>query len=154
VIDCCKMLIWNKVYQPPIQCVPATLFPEIKRLEREADHWTPSTTEFKNVWSFTSTPPYVFRSRYLSTRIILPSHRSYWWKGDSGSIMIKQGVPTEYVEEFWNNNRSLRCLGSFIQVTGRIKCRGNYWSNWKMKTCETIAILCGHNVTRTTIKVR
>jgi hypothetical protein len=37
--------------QPPIQCVP-----EVKQPGREADHSPPSSSEFKNAWSYTSTP--------------------------------------------------------------------------------------------------
>ena len=32
-------------------------FPEAKRLGLEADHLPPSTAEFKNEWSYTSSPP-------------------------------------------------------------------------------------------------
>jgi hypothetical protein len=37
----------------------------IKREEREADHPPPSSAEFKNAWSYTSTPSYVFIAWYL-----------------------------------------------------------------------------------------
>jgi hypothetical protein len=32
----------------------------VKRPEREADHSPPSSTEIKNVWSYTFTPEYAF----------------------------------------------------------------------------------------------
>jgi hypothetical protein len=32
----------------------------LKRLEREADHSAPSSTETKNAWNYTSSPQYVF----------------------------------------------------------------------------------------------
>jgi hypothetical protein len=32
----------------------------VKRPRREADHSPPSRAEFKNTWSYTSTPPYIF----------------------------------------------------------------------------------------------
>jgi hypothetical protein len=38
----------------------------VKRPEREADHSSPSSTEIKNVWRYTSTPPYVFMTRYVT----------------------------------------------------------------------------------------
>jgi hypothetical protein len=41
--------------QPPIQWVPAVLFPRVKRLRCEADHLPPSSVEIKNAWSYTST---------------------------------------------------------------------------------------------------
>jgi hypothetical protein len=33
--------------QPPIQWVPGALSPGVKRPEREADHWSPSSTKIK-----------------------------------------------------------------------------------------------------------
>jgi hypothetical protein len=46
--------------QPPIQWVPGALSLGLKRPGREADHSLPSCSEVKNVWSYTSTPQYVF----------------------------------------------------------------------------------------------
>jgi hypothetical protein len=46
--------------QPPIQWVSGALSLELKRPGREANHSPPSSTEVKNEWSYTSTPPYVF----------------------------------------------------------------------------------------------
>jgi hypothetical protein len=46
--------------QPPIQWVPGALSLRLKRPGREADHSPPSSAEVKNVWSYTSTPQYVF----------------------------------------------------------------------------------------------
>jgi hypothetical protein len=43
--------------QPPIQWVPGALSVEAKRPGREADYSHPSSTEAKNVSSYTSTPP-------------------------------------------------------------------------------------------------
>jgi hypothetical protein len=45
---------------PTIQWILRALSPEIKHLRHEADHSHPSRAEIKNVWSFTSTPPYDF----------------------------------------------------------------------------------------------
>jgi hypothetical protein len=42
--------------QPPIQCEPGALSPEIKRLGREADHSPPSSAEVKNSWSYIPIP--------------------------------------------------------------------------------------------------
>jgi hypothetical protein len=36
----------------------------VKRPGREADHSPPSIAEFKNAWSYTSTPQYAFMSRF------------------------------------------------------------------------------------------
>jgi hypothetical protein len=36
------------------------LSPEVKRLGCEADHSPPANAEFKIMWIYTSTPPYVF----------------------------------------------------------------------------------------------
>jgi hypothetical protein len=44
----------------PIQWVPGLLLSGVKRLERQADHLPPSSAEVKNVWSYTTLPPYVF----------------------------------------------------------------------------------------------
>jgi hypothetical protein len=46
--------------QPPIQRVPGVLSLAVKRPGREADHSPPPSAEVKNVWSYTSTPQYVF----------------------------------------------------------------------------------------------
>jgi hypothetical protein len=46
--------------QPPIQWVPGALSLRVKGPGREADHSPPSSTEDNNVWSYTSTPQYVF----------------------------------------------------------------------------------------------
>jgi hypothetical protein len=34
----------------------------VKRPGREADHSAPTSVEVKNMWIYTSTPPYVFMS--------------------------------------------------------------------------------------------
>jgi hypothetical protein len=41
--------------QPPTQWVQG-----LKQLGHEGDNQPPSSTEVKNVWSYTSTPPYSF----------------------------------------------------------------------------------------------
>jgi hypothetical protein len=43
--------------QPQMQWVPGALSPGVKRPGREADHSPPSSTEVKNAWGYTSTPP-------------------------------------------------------------------------------------------------
>jgi hypothetical protein len=43
--------------QHPIQWVPGALSLSVKRPGREADHSPPSSTEVKNAWSYTLTPP-------------------------------------------------------------------------------------------------
>jgi hypothetical protein len=57
--------------QPPIQWVPAVLSLGVQRLGREAEHSPPSSAEVKNVWSYTSTPQYVF------TAWCLVKHRDF-----------------------------------------------------------------------------
>jgi hypothetical protein len=46
--------------QPPIQWVPWTLSPGVKRPGHEADHSPPTSAEVKKMWIYTSTPPYAF----------------------------------------------------------------------------------------------
>jgi hypothetical protein len=43
--------------QPPIQSIPAALPLRVKRPRREAYYSPASSTEVKNAWSYTSTPP-------------------------------------------------------------------------------------------------
>jgi hypothetical protein len=43
--------------QPPIQWVPAAFFLGVKWPGREADRLPPSSAEFKDRWSYTTTPP-------------------------------------------------------------------------------------------------
>jgi len=68
--------------QPPIRWVPGDLFLEVKQLEREANPSLSSSTEVKNAWSCTSTPPRVFMQWYLakprnkSTHNLISSFRS------------------------------------------------------------------------------
>jgi hypothetical protein len=53
--------------QPPILWVPGALFSlEVKRPGCEADHSSPYSAEFKNAWSFTSTPPISLHNVVLS----------------------------------------------------------------------------------------
>jgi hypothetical protein len=44
---------------PPIQQVLGSLSPGVKQPRHEADYSATSSAEVKNVWSYTSTPPYV-----------------------------------------------------------------------------------------------
>jgi hypothetical protein len=46
--------------QPPIQWVSGAVSLGVKRPGCEADHSLPSNAEFKNAWSYTSTPQYAF----------------------------------------------------------------------------------------------
>jgi hypothetical protein len=46
--------------QPPIQWVPGELSLGVKWLGCEADHSPPSSAEVEYVWSYTSTPHYIF----------------------------------------------------------------------------------------------
>jgi hypothetical protein len=46
--------------QLPIQWIAGTLSLGVKRSVCEADHLPPCSAEIKNVWSYTSTPKYVF----------------------------------------------------------------------------------------------
>jgi hypothetical protein len=46
--------------QPPIQWVPGTLSPGLKRPGREADHSPRASAEIKKIWTYTSSPPYAF----------------------------------------------------------------------------------------------
>jgi len=46
--------------QPPDTMSTGNSFPGVKRPERETHHSPPSGADVKNVWSYTSTSPYVF----------------------------------------------------------------------------------------------
>jgi hypothetical protein len=52
--------------QPPIRWVPGDLSLGVKRPGREADHSPASSTEVKNAWSYTSTPPIPLHGVVLS----------------------------------------------------------------------------------------
>jgi hypothetical protein len=43
--------------QPAVQCVPGVVLREIKRPRREVNHLPPSSSEYKEDWSYTSTAP-------------------------------------------------------------------------------------------------
>jgi hypothetical protein len=51
--------------QPPVQWVLEALSPGVKWLGHKADHSPSSSAEVKNVWSYTSTPPFVFMVWHL-----------------------------------------------------------------------------------------
>jgi hypothetical protein len=51
--------------QPPIQWVPGSLSPVVKRQGREADHSPATSAEVKKIWIYTSTPPYAFMAQCL-----------------------------------------------------------------------------------------
>jgi hypothetical protein len=46
--------------QPPIWCGSRGSFLVVKRLEHDADYFPTLSADLKNVWSYTSTLPYVF----------------------------------------------------------------------------------------------
>jgi hypothetical protein len=46
--------------QPPIKWVPRALSPGVKRQGCQTDHSPPTSAEVKKIWTYTSTPPYVF----------------------------------------------------------------------------------------------
>jgi hypothetical protein len=52
--------------QPPIQWVPGAVSLGVKRPGREADRSPPSSSEIKNAWNYTSTPPILLHGVLLS----------------------------------------------------------------------------------------
>jgi hypothetical protein len=46
--------------QPPIQRVTGAFTPGVDRPGLEADHSPPTSAKVKNMWMYTSTPPYAF----------------------------------------------------------------------------------------------
>jgi len=85
--------------QPPIQWVTGALSLGVKRPGRKADHSLPSSTEVKNAWSYTSTPPYVFM--VLQTALRFPSVWSTETLVVSHDIFI-QILFKKYIE--WTHN--------------------------------------------------
>jgi hypothetical protein len=55
-----KLKFWKNITQPPIQWVPGTLSPGVKRPGREVDHSPPTSAEVKKTWVNTSTSTYIF----------------------------------------------------------------------------------------------
>jgi hypothetical protein len=68
-----RVPVWSRIFlfstssrpvlgptQSPIRWVPGALSPEVKRMGREADHWSPTSTKVKKTWIYISTPPYAF----------------------------------------------------------------------------------------------
>jgi len=58
----------------------------VKRLGHDGDHLLPSSAEFENVWSYTSTLPYVFMAWSLvkhkdnfTSPMLQASYLSYMW---------------------------------------------------------------------------
>jgi hypothetical protein len=52
-----QLLVLSSPTQPPIQWIPGTLSPGVKRPGREADHSPPTIAEVQNTWIYASTPP-------------------------------------------------------------------------------------------------
>jgi hypothetical protein len=74
--------------RPRIQFLPG-----VKRPGREADHPTTSGTEVKNAWSYTSTPPYFFMTRYVSTETTLPvTYTRTVWKVRGLALLLRVGT--------------------------------------------------------------
>jgi hypothetical protein len=48
----------DRLWGSPTQGVPGTISPEVKLPGREADHSLPASAEVKQMWTYTSTPPY------------------------------------------------------------------------------------------------
>jgi hypothetical protein len=48
-----------------MQCVPAALFPAVKRPGREADHLPPPSAEVKNSWNLPPLPQYASMAWYF-----------------------------------------------------------------------------------------
>jgi hypothetical protein len=59
-----------RLTKPPIQWVPEALTLLLKWLGLEAGHSPPSSTEVRNVWSYTSTPPVRLHGVMLNQRYI------------------------------------------------------------------------------------
>jgi hypothetical protein len=61
-VSCIKMLCttYDGCYKPCIQWIVGALSLGVDWPECEDDHPCPTSAEVKNVWSYTSTPPYVF----------------------------------------------------------------------------------------------
>jgi hypothetical protein len=60
--------VYSQPTQPPIQWVPGALSPGVNRPGRETDHSHLCSALVNNVWSYTSSPPYVFvRCAQLTT---------------------------------------------------------------------------------------
>lgn len=51
--------------QPSSQRISGDFSPEIMRSGREAGHLRPCAGEVKNTWTYTATPPYIFRASSL-----------------------------------------------------------------------------------------
>jgi len=52
--------------QPPIQWVPGDLFSGVKQPGCKAGLSSLPSAKVKNVWSYTSSPPYIFMAWYLN----------------------------------------------------------------------------------------
>jgi hypothetical protein len=65
--------------QHPIQWVPGALSPRIKQLRHEADHLNPTSAKVKNMWIYTSIPPYNFIVYPLIMKTqLITQHNAYF----------------------------------------------------------------------------
>jgi len=53
--------------QPSVQWVPGALSLWVKWVGHEVDHSPASSAEVKNMWSYTSTHPFIFITQWLVT---------------------------------------------------------------------------------------
>jgi hypothetical protein len=101
--------------QPPIQWVPGALSLGAKRPWCEADHLPPSSAEVKNVWSYTSTPQYVFMV-WCSVK-----HRDKFTFYIFTFIIILLTVDAEFYWLTYNRDSSVRIAATFTGWTTGVR---------------------------------
>jgi len=127
--------------QPPIQWVPGTVSPKVKRPVRKGDHSRPSSAQIKNAWSYNSSPQYVFMVWCLvklwspakcgAHAVLKPiSTPCLWWNcfhypaettpgGESGNQRCGNST-LQRVEISWVRAQVSHCLLLLQQSSGQI----------------------------------
>jgi len=84
-----RLALWP--YQPPIQWVPGNLSLGIKQPRHEADYSPPPCDKVKNVYRYTSIPPYIFMAWWLISLVLNETERM------RDTIIAYSEVPSWYL---------------------------------------------------------
>jgi hypothetical protein len=88
--------------QPLIQWLPRALSTGLKRPRSEVDHSPPASAEVKEMWIYTSTPPYVFMTQYLISQAL---RQLYLFTFTSASIECLCSWTHIFISKFVKKNK-------------------------------------------------
>jgi hypothetical protein len=90
-------------------------FPAVRQPGRKADHPPPSSAEFKNAWSYTSTPQYAFMA-WCSVEAQGQLYLTFTYGRETWSLTLKEEYRLRVFE-----NRTLRRICGPKRKEGRLE---------------------------------